>query len=136
MEKKTHLAIALILGVPALRLVEVLAVTFVAGGVGQIDYAGHIGLGLVIGLACALTGHMVKLSARKCMWVLPLLAMAYAFALLVVTYPPQFFKLNAFYVSTMVLMDLTTWAFAVAGSAFVAYVSSRPRPVRARHVAA
>jgi hypothetical protein len=129
MEKKNYLGVSLVLGVPALRLIEVLAVAFFAGGLAHVDYAGHLGLGLVIGVACTITAQIVKLNAKRSIWVLPILAVAYALVLLLLTYPPQFFKLNATYVSTMILVDLATWAMAVAGAAIIGYVAARPRVV-------
>lgn len=126
MEKKVYLWVALILGVPLLRLVEVFGVTFATGGLRNESIFGHVGLGLIIGIGCAMAANLMGLSDRRVLWALPALAVGYASALLFVAYPMRFFHQDPTYVSSLILMDLGSWAIAVFGASFVGYIISRP----------
>ncbi|AIE85394.1 hypothetical protein [Fimbriimonas ginsengisoli] len=129
MEKKIYLGLSLILGVPILRVIEIVAIGLTMGGLSAANFVGHATLGLIIGVACAISVQVLKLRPAKMLWVLPLLAVAYAGLLLGVSYPPTFFKLDPTYVSTMILMDLGAWAIVVAGASTVAFMTTRTRSV-------
>jgi hypothetical protein len=132
MEKKVHLWTALILGVPVLRVVEVACVSFAnRSGLHPKDLLFHFGLGLIIGIGCAMSAQLLKISDRRLLWALPCMAMAYAGALLCFTYHPRFFHQDPAFVSTLLLMDLGSWAIAVFGASVIGYVATRPSPPRA-----
>lgn len=128
MEKKVSLWVALIFGVPLIRLVEVYSVGTSTPGLSASLLWGHATLGLVIGTACAMCAQMLKLSGRQIVWVLPLLALGYSLVLICFTYRPSFFKMDAAFVSNALALDLGSWLIAVTGAAFIGYVATRPRP--------
>jgi hypothetical protein len=128
MEKKVHLWIALIVGIPLIRMIEAYSVGLFLTGFTWSSLFMHAGLGLVMGVACALTAQMLKLSNRQCLWVLPLLGIGYTLVLLLATYRPVVFKMDPTFLSNILLMELSTWLIAIAGAAFIGYVAAKPTP--------
>lgn len=136
MENKVYLWISLILGVPAIRLLEVMAVSRATPGFGQVHYSQFALLGLVVGVACALAAKILKLEGWKLVFV-PVLALGYAALLLRVTYPAALFRMDPVFVGKLLALDFSAWAIAVGGATFIGAIASRARtnvvPVAARY---
>jgi hypothetical protein len=126
MEKKVYLWLALILGVPLLRLVEVFGIRSLTGELRGESLLGHIGLALIIGIGCAMGAQLTRMTDRRVLWAMPLLAVVYVGALVLPSYPARFLHQDPTFVLTLLLMDFGSWAIAVFGSALVGHVVSRP----------
>ena len=134
MEKKVYFTLSLVLGVPLIRLVEVMATGKFPEGAQLTALGLHMALGLVLGTGCAMTAQLMNLKDKKVLWAIPLLAFAYSVLLILVTYPKHTFQLDPSVISTAILMDLGSWMIAVFGATYIGYVATRPRPnlVKAR----
>jgi hypothetical protein len=129
MEKKFYLWVSLVVGVPMFRLLEVFSLAHSTSGGSQIDFVRHAALGIIVGVACALTVRLLKLEGRR-LSLLPVLAVGYATLLLGFTYPHNLFSMPASFVSSLLMMDMAAWIIAVGGATLIGAATMRPRQTR------
>lgn len=126
MEKKLCLWISLIVGIPAIRVIEVVSLSRSTSGASQVDYVRHLALGLIVGIGCAMAVKIMRLEGKR-LSILPVLAVGYAALLLGVTYPKSLFAMPSSYVMSLLMMDMVAWIIAVGGATMIGAIATRPR---------